>query len=117
MSRSLLSAAGGVVGSDEEASRLLLDVASTPPMSGGEWHAQFTHTFFDPPTHITWTHSLKTEGSGPVAQPTPFPSPPRRNLWESSIYELIIKMGRGGHAGIQSSGSLIVCERFTRNTR
>ena len=29
----------------KEASRLLLDVASTPPMSGGEWHAQFIHTF------------------------------------------------------------------------
>jgi hypothetical protein len=27
------------------ASRLLLDVAATPPMSGGEWHAQFIHTF------------------------------------------------------------------------
>src|SRR5215472_14822482 len=32
----------------KEASRLLLDVASTPPMSGGEWHAQFIHTFSDP---------------------------------------------------------------------
>src|SRR5215470_8617576 len=32
----------------KEASRLLLDVASTPPMSGGEWHAQFIHIFFDP---------------------------------------------------------------------
>ena len=73
MLRSLLSAADGLVGSDEvfqnaflqrvpfwttpsaplkEASRLLLDVASTPPMSGGEWHAQFTHTFFDPPTTL-----------------------------------------------------------------
>src|SRR5215831_1867033 len=31
----------------KEASRLLLDVASNPPMSGGEWHAQFTHTFLD----------------------------------------------------------------------
>ena len=29
----------------KEASRLLLDVASTPPMSGGVWHAQFIHTF------------------------------------------------------------------------
>jgi hypothetical protein len=28
----------------KEASRLLLDVASTPPMSGGEWHARFIHT-------------------------------------------------------------------------
>jgi len=73
MSRSLLSAADGVVVIDEvfqnafleevpfwttpsaplkEASRLLLDVASTPPMSGGEWHAQFIHTFFDPPTAL-----------------------------------------------------------------
>src|SRR5215471_21530270 len=68
MLRSLLSAADGVVGIDEvfqnaflqevpfwttpsaplkEASRLLLDVASTPPMSGGVWHAQFIHTFFE----------------------------------------------------------------------
>src|SRR5215831_20299379 len=69
MLRSLLSAADGVVGIDEvfqnafleeipfwttpsaplkEASRLLLDVASTPPMSGGEWGApQFIHTFYD----------------------------------------------------------------------
>src|SRR5215831_16355566 len=67
--RSHLSGADGVVGIDavfrnaflekvpflttpsaplKEASRLLLDVASTPPMSGGEWHAQFIHTFFDP---------------------------------------------------------------------
>ena len=66
--RSYRSGADGVVGIDEvfqnafleevpfwttpsaplkEASRLLLDVASTPPMSGGEWHAQFIHSFFD----------------------------------------------------------------------
>src|SRR5215469_13076373 len=32
----------------KEASRLLLDVASTPPMSGGEWRAQFIHTFLEP---------------------------------------------------------------------
>src|SRR5262252_9780035 len=32
----------------KEASRLLLDVASTPPVSGGEWRAaQFVHTFYD----------------------------------------------------------------------
>jgi hypothetical protein len=31
----------------KEASRLLLDVASTPPMSRGEWRAQFIHTFYD----------------------------------------------------------------------
>src|SRR5215471_14876514 len=32
----------------KEASRLLLDVASTPPVSGGEWRArQFIHTFYD----------------------------------------------------------------------
>src|SRR5215471_17561786 len=32
----------------KEASRLLLDVASTPPMPGGEWRAaQFIHTFID----------------------------------------------------------------------
>src|SRR5262249_34772948 len=32
----------------KEASRLLLDVASPPPMSGGEWGApQFIHTFYD----------------------------------------------------------------------
>ena len=79
MLRSLLSAADGMVGIDEvfqnafleeipfwttpsaplkEASRLLLDVAATPPMSGGEWHAQFIHIFFDPPTDITWTRSF-----------------------------------------------------------
>ena len=30
----------------KEASRLLLDVASTPPMSGGEWHhPKFIHSF------------------------------------------------------------------------
>src|SRR5215475_15693391 len=45
-----------------EASRLLFDVASTPPMSGGEWHGQSIHTFFDPSTHITWTGSLKRRG-------------------------------------------------------
>ena len=27
----------------KEASQLLIDVASTPPMSGGEWRAQFIH--------------------------------------------------------------------------
>src|SRR5215475_1306322 len=29
------------------------------------------------------SHSLKTEGNGPVSQPT-HPSTPRRNLWDSS---------------------------------
>ena len=42
----------------KEASRLLLDVASSPPMSGGEWHAQFIHTFFDPATDIIGIHTL-----------------------------------------------------------
>ena len=46
----------------KEASRLLLDVAATPPMSGGEWHAQFIHIFFDPPTDITWTPSFPRRG-------------------------------------------------------
>jgi hypothetical protein len=67
--RSDRSGADGVVGIDEvfrnafleelpplttpsaplkEASRLLLDVASTPPASGGELPAQFIHTCFDP---------------------------------------------------------------------
>src|SRR5262249_33874836 len=32
----------------KEASRLLLEVASSPPVSGGEWRAaQFIHTFYD----------------------------------------------------------------------
>src|SRR5215471_16336191 len=31
----------------KEASRLLLDVAPTPPMSGGEWHAQFIQRFIE----------------------------------------------------------------------
>jgi hypothetical protein len=31
----------------KEASRLLLDVASIPPMSGGEWRTQFIRTFVD----------------------------------------------------------------------
>src|SRR5215468_11476554 len=31
----------------KEASRLLIDVASTPPVSGGEWRAQTIHTFID----------------------------------------------------------------------
>ena len=31
----------------KEASRLLLDVASTPPMSGGEWRAQIIRTIYD----------------------------------------------------------------------
>src|SRR5215831_5475610 len=47
----------------KEASRLLLDVASTPPMSGGDWRAaQFIHTFKDRPYNrvltlkgATWT--------------------------------------------------------------
>ena len=77
MPRSLLSASDGVVGIDEvfqnafleevpywttpsaplkEASRRLLDVASTPPMSGGEWHAQFIRIFFDP----AYRHYLDT---------------------------------------------------------
>jgi hypothetical protein len=30
----------------KEASRLLLDVASTPPVSGGEWRTQFIHNFY-----------------------------------------------------------------------
>jgi hypothetical protein len=33
----------------KEATRLLLDVASTPPVSGGEWSTQFIHTFYDRP--------------------------------------------------------------------
>jgi len=45
----------------KEASRLLLDVASTPPMSGGVWHAQLIHTFFDP-ADITWTRSFQKRG-------------------------------------------------------
>ena len=32
----------------KEASRLLLDVASTPPMSGGEWRTRFIHTCIHP---------------------------------------------------------------------
>ena len=84
MLRSLLSAADGVVGIDEvfqnalleevpfwttpsaplkEASRLLLDVASTPPMSGGEWHARFIHIFFDPAYRHYLDTLLKQEGS------------------------------------------------------
>ena len=31
----------------KEASGLLLDVASTPPMSEGESHSKIIHTFFD----------------------------------------------------------------------
>src|SRR5215471_5552728 len=108
MSRSLLSAADGVVGIDEvfqnaflkevpfwttinaspyrarasrpsaplkEAARLLLDVASTPPISGGEWHAaQFIHTFFDTPADITWTASLKSLATNPIPiRPAPQP--------------------------------------------
>ena len=33
----------------KEASRLLLDVASTPPMSGGEWRTRLIHAR-NPPT-------------------------------------------------------------------
>jgi spermidine synthase len=33
----------------KEASQHLIDVASTPPMSGGEWRAQFIHTFIESP--------------------------------------------------------------------
>src|SRR5215475_6639243 len=29
------------------ASHLLLNGAATPPVSGGEWHAQFIHTLYD----------------------------------------------------------------------
>ena len=29
------------------ASHLFLDGAATPPVSGGEWRAQFIHTFYD----------------------------------------------------------------------
>jgi len=85
MLRSLISAADGVVGIDEvfqnafleevpfwttpsaplmEASRLLLDVASTPPMSGGEWHGQFIHTFFDPAYRHYLDRLLSKEGGG-----------------------------------------------------
>ena len=42
----------------KEASRLLLDVASTPPVSGGEWPA--SHSFIVSKTvhiNITWTGS------------------------------------------------------------
>src|SRR5262249_28594572 len=31
----------------KEASRHLIDVASTPPMSGGEWRVHFIHSFYD----------------------------------------------------------------------
>jgi hypothetical protein len=31
----------------KEASRRLIDVASTPPMPGGEWRTQFIHTYAD----------------------------------------------------------------------
>ena len=34
------------VRSVKEASRLLIDVASTPPISGGEWRTQFIRTFY-----------------------------------------------------------------------
>ena len=33
----------------KEASRLLLDVASTPPMSGEEWRTRFVRTLYDRP--------------------------------------------------------------------
>jgi hypothetical protein len=47
----------------KEASRLLLDVASTPSTSGGEWHAQFIHTFFDPAYRHYLDALLKQEGN------------------------------------------------------
>jgi hypothetical protein len=47
----------------KEAARLLLDVASTPPMSGGERRAQFIHTFFDPAYRHYLDTLLLQEGS------------------------------------------------------
>src|SRR5215472_8658748 len=41
----------------KEASRLLLDVASTPPMSGGECRAQFIRTSFDRAFQSSFTRS------------------------------------------------------------
>ena len=47
----------------KQASRLLLDVAATPPMSGGEWRAaQFIHTFYDR------AHFNETRGHRPRLQ-------------------------------------------------
>src|SRR5215470_18027031 len=47
----------------KEASRLLLDVASTPPMSGGEWRTRFIHARIRPPEFLhVFCHSLDTEG-------------------------------------------------------
>jgi hypothetical protein len=35
------------------ASHLFLDGAATPPISGGEWRAQFIHTFYDRAYFVT----------------------------------------------------------------
>ena len=52
-------------------------------MPGGEWDAQFIHTFFNPPTDITWTRSLKREWTRLATNP--FPSAPRSNLSKERI--------------------------------
>src|SRR5262245_48321981 len=44
----------------KEASRLLLDVAASPPVSGGEWRAQFIHTFYDRAFFLESTESARS---------------------------------------------------------
>src|SRR5262249_12044540 len=44
-SRSVSSCVTTPSAPSKEASRLLLGVASTPPMSGGEWRTQFIHSY------------------------------------------------------------------------
>src|SRR5215831_16791398 len=59
----------------KEASRLLLDVASTPPMSGGEWRTRFIHTCIHPPTRApsrVLQQPLQRRGSCAIKKKTTF---------------------------------------------
>jgi hypothetical protein len=58
----------------KEASRLLLDVASTPPMSmsGGEWRARFIHTCISRTYQNSFTcFATPSSKEGPGAATTP----------------------------------------------
>ena len=74
-----------------EASRPLLDVASTPPMSGGEWRTRFIHTcIHHRPTKApscVLQQPLSRRGMGPARNQPHFPPTPRRNLWVRSKAE------------------------------
>src|SRR5262245_25376581 len=63
----------------KEASRLLLDVASTPPMSGGEWRTRLIHARIQPTyrsSFMCFATASRQEGS--FSLDSSFPQPDTR---------------------------------------